>query len=371
MRKASFDELDKPKRLWPPPDSAAEELQKTSCGDPVAQVKGDLWGIKELGGPVSLLGVDYKILSKALTNRLKKCLATVIHNDQSYCIPERSIFDNLFLIRDLLSYVKELNLNMGLISLDQEKAFDRVDHAFLFRTPRGFLHGPSLSAEEFARAVVSQGFCTIWPFEPLLVAFRERLSVGCQSRDPVTWKGGTSKNWTAYADDVTIIIRSVSDVGEWWTECLERFQAATSARVNWCKSAHTLLLGQWRGQCPPRLPQQCSWNVEGFLRFWVSILDRTEYMRKNWDGLREKILGRLQRWRWILPQLSYRGRALVVNNLAASMLWHRVTVLDPPMDLITPVQKAFVNFFWDGHHCGFPPMECCTYAAIGLREARG
>ncbi|KAI4877182.1 hypothetical protein NFI96_027554, partial [Prochilodus magdalenae] len=102
-------------------------------------------------------------------------------------------------------------------------------------------------------------------------------------------------------------------------------------------------------RCPPRLPQQCSWNVEGFKVLGVHF-GSDGYMQKKWDGLREKILGRLQRWRWILPQLSYRGRALVVNNLAASMLWHRVTVLDPPMDLITPVQKALVNFFWDGHH---------------------
>ena len=332
--------------------------------------KGDLGALKNWR-PVSLLGVDYKILSKALTNRLKKCLATVIHNDQSYCIPERSIFDNLFLIRDLLSYVKELNLNMGLISLDQEKAFDRVDHAFLFRTLEAFGFGPvftsyikllytdvhsllkingSLTRPFPVSRGIRQG-CGLsgllynLAIEPLLVAFRERLS-GLSVQRPVTGREVQVK-LTAYADDVTIIIRSVSDV-ENVTECLERFQAATSARVNWSKSA-ALLLGQWRGQCPPRLPQQCSWNVEGFKVLGVHF-GSDRYMCKNWDGLREKILGRLQRWRWILPQLSYRGRALVVNNLAASMLWHRVTVLDPPMDLITPVQKAFVNFFWDGHH---------------------
>jgi len=57
--------------------------------------KGDLGDIKNWR-PVSLLGVDYKIFSKALTNRLKCCISSVIHVDQAYCIPNRSIFDNLF-----------------------------------------------------------------------------------------------------------------------------------------------------------------------------------------------------------------------------------------------------------------------------------
>lgn len=65
--------------------------------------KGDLEDIR-CWRPVSLLGVDYKILSKCLTNRIKLYISSIIHADQSYCIPRRSIFDNIFLIRDLISF---------------------------------------------------------------------------------------------------------------------------------------------------------------------------------------------------------------------------------------------------------------------------
>ena len=37
--------------------------------------------------------------------------------------------DNLFFIRDTLDFS---NVNFGLVSLYQEKAFDRVDHGYLF-----------------------------------------------------------------------------------------------------------------------------------------------------------------------------------------------------------------------------------------------
>ncbi len=61
-------------------------------------------------------------------------MASIIDEDQSYCIPRRSIFDNLFLVRDLLHLTEIYGLDVGLLSLDQEKAFDRVDYKYLFNT---------------------------------------------------------------------------------------------------------------------------------------------------------------------------------------------------------------------------------------------
>ena len=62
----------------------------------------------------------------------------MVHKDQSYCVPDHSIVDNLFLIRDVLDICKLPDVNVGLLSLDQEKAFDRVDHQYLFKTMKAF-----------------------------------------------------------------------------------------------------------------------------------------------------------------------------------------------------------------------------------------
>lgn len=62
------------------------------------------------------------------------------------------------------------------------------------------------------------------------------------------------------------------------------------------------------------------------------------------------LLSRLLSSPLLLPQLSYRGRVLVGNNLAASALWHRFNVLTPPRNLIDDIQRAIVDFFWSGKH---------------------
>jgi len=73
---------------------------------------------------LSLLCTNYKILSKTLANRLREVLRQVIHTDHPHCVPNRSIVDNLSLIRDVLKVSRLFDQKVGLISLDQEKAFD-------------------------------------------------------------------------------------------------------------------------------------------------------------------------------------------------------------------------------------------------------
>jgi hypothetical protein len=82
--------------------------------------------------PISLLNVDYKILSKSLVNRLKLVAAKIIGPSQSAAVPNRSIFDALHLLRNVFYYCKERNIPCLALSLDQAKALDRVEHDYLF-----------------------------------------------------------------------------------------------------------------------------------------------------------------------------------------------------------------------------------------------
>ncbi|KAK3568224.1 hypothetical protein QTP86_000687 [Hemibagrus guttatus] len=88
----------------------------------------------------------------------------------------------------------------------------------------------------------------------------------------------------------------------------------------------------------------------------TEIRGTADFQIKNWEGLVGKVCTKLSQWTWVLPQLSYRGRVLVTNNLIASLLWHRFTVLEPPEPLIKEVQKRIVNFFWAVQHWTRAPV---------------
>ncbi|KAK3526501.1 hypothetical protein QTP70_030657, partial [Hemibagrus guttatus] len=66
----------------------------------------------------------------------------------------------------------------------------------------------------------------------------------------------------------------------------------------------------------------------------------------NWQHVK----GRLSRWKRLVQRMSYRGRTLVINNLAASFLWHKLACVDPPPNLLASIQALLVDFFWDGLH---------------------
>ena len=83
--------------------------------------------------PISLLNVDVKIIKKTLALRLGKILPSVISKDQTG-IPGRNIATNLHTLNDIVKYANSKNVEAAILFLDQEKAFDRVDHQFLLKT---------------------------------------------------------------------------------------------------------------------------------------------------------------------------------------------------------------------------------------------
>ena len=79
---------------------------------------------------ITLLNTELKILVRVLANRLQVVISDLIGPEQTYAVKGRSIQDNLHLIHKVLEGI-ENNTEAALISLDQSKAFDRVDHRFL------------------------------------------------------------------------------------------------------------------------------------------------------------------------------------------------------------------------------------------------
>lgn len=84
--------------------------------------------------PITVLNTDYRILSKILTKRLGKMAGDIIHPDQAGFIKERRITDQTELAKTMIKYAETFKENGAIISLDQEKAYDKICHNFLWES---------------------------------------------------------------------------------------------------------------------------------------------------------------------------------------------------------------------------------------------
>ncbi len=151
---------------------------------------------------------------------------------------------------------------------------------------------------------------------------------------------------SAYADDVIVMVNNQNDI-ETLLQLLEDFKVLSSAKVNWNKS-EALSCRKWTS-VRLRFPRGLRWNTEGFKYLGV-FLGNGITVQKNWDGVVETLKGCLAKWTWLAPNMSYRGRILIINNLVASSLWHKLAYIDPPPKLLAAVQALLVNFCWDKLH---------------------
>ena len=76
--------------------------------------------------PITLLNVDYKIITKLFSKRLSLFLPKLIHHDQKGFVKGRNISENLLDLQTILSVCEEFNTEGMLILLDIEKAFDSI-----------------------------------------------------------------------------------------------------------------------------------------------------------------------------------------------------------------------------------------------------
>ena len=98
----------------------------------------------EFWRPISLLNVDFKIVSKCMSLRMRKVLPSIIGVNQSCTVMGRSIADNCHLLRTIMDYVESKSMGAALVNSDFAKALDRVSHQYMFMILEAFGFGPDL-----------------------------------------------------------------------------------------------------------------------------------------------------------------------------------------------------------------------------------
>ncbi|OJT01591.1 Transposon TX1 uncharacterized 149 kDa protein [Trametes pubescens] len=343
---------------------------------PVYKLKKDKREISSYR-PITLLNSDYKLLTKALASKLAAVAPSVIHEDQAGFIPGRRIFDHIKLSQLVIEYAEAEELNGAIVALDQEKAYDKIDHAYLWRVlqhmnfPMNFirtlqhLYGGAISCvmvngvrSKFFRVVrgVRQGdpiSCLIFnlAIEPLACALRKSSLRGL--RLP-----GAADRLIAklFADDTTVYLGK-DDEYAMMQNITDKWCRAARARFN-NEKTEVLPIGSraYRKQVietrrltshSSPIPDTAHIVHEGeairLLGAWIgNDIDQAA----PWLPILDQIETNLAKWGKARPTLH--GRKLAVGIELAGRTQFRAMVQTMPPSVEKRLARIEADFVWNG-----------------------
>ena len=314
--------------------------------------------------PISLLNVDYKIASRAIAGRLLKVLHVVVGRDQTCGVPGRFIGENVAFLRDIVDYASRSGTPCAILSLDQEKAFDRVDWGFMKATLSRMGFGPSFiswvdlfyvgaqSAVNVNGYVspyfsLSRGVRQGCPLSPLLyVLVAEVLACNIRSHPGIAGlslptSAVSLPSLSLYADDTSVVVTSVSAITATF-DVYELYEKGSGAKLNLAK-CKGLWLGSWNGRVDTPVALEWSSAKVKILGVFLGPLASEE---DNWRPRITAVQNVLSSWRQRF--LSFRGKALVINALALSRIWYVASLIHMPQWVLRELNQNVFCFFWSG-----------------------
>ena len=311
--------------------------------------------------PISLLNVDYKICSKAVSFRLSRVLGSIVDPDQTCSVPGRSIHSNLVLLRDTLAFIDRTGETGILLSLDQEKAFDRVDRIFLLNLLEHFGFGPWFQAciATLYNGAFMQVLVNDFLSNPILLergvrqgdALSPMLYVlcvevlACKIRASPDVKGfllpgagGLEFRVCQYADDTTAFVKDERSLHALFN-IIGDFERGSGAKLNRTKT-EALWLGAWRDR--PDEPLGLSWVKKA--KILGIVFGSVNVDRDNWEPRLSKLDQCVSRWK--NRSLSLIGKVLILNILGFSKLLFVSAILSPPQWVYDRINRIIWPFLW-------------------------
>ena len=327
--------------------------------------------------PITLLNSDYKLLTKILALRLASSAPHIIHENQAGFIPGRVITDQIRLTQMVLHYAEATEENGVIVALDQEKAYDKIAHDYLWLTlekyglPPSFIttikslyesaetlviiNGESSSTFKVTRGV-RQGdplSCLLFDIaiEPLAESIRQSNLEGFKVHNQLE-----RTIVSLFADDTTVYLSEKDNIGDLYA-ILQKWCIASGAKFN-LEKTEVIPIGtkDYRAQ----VIQTARTNLTSVpfheniriakdgqaIRILGAWLGNGIDEFAVWSPIIEKIDARLKRWD--LKKPSIEGRKIIAQWTIGAMTQYLSCAQGMPANIEKALTKRLAKFAWDG-----------------------
>ena len=293
--------------------------------------------------------------------RLEKVLPFVINDDQYAYVKNRTIFDAVRSIDDIMEYTRINQVPGLMVAIDFEKAFDSLSWNFLSNALRSFNFGNSfinwisVFYTNISSCVTNNGFSSPMfkvergvrqgdPLSPYLFIIALELLLIKIRNDPCI-KGikidNTEVKLAAFADDLTTFLQDKGSL-EHLFSILKAFEGCSGLKLNkdkteayWLGSSHN---------CNDSLDIETVNKPMKILGIYFTYNSRLKN-ELNFDATLKSLKKTLNNWQW--RNLTVLGKIQIIKTFAMPKLLFRASVLTFDKKFLKQLNTVLFNFFME------------------------
>lgn len=336
--------------------------------------------------PITLLNTDYKIMTRIIASRLGKIAPTLIHPDQAGFIPGRNLYNHTRLTSLMIDYCETVEINGCIIALDQEKAYDKIAHDYLWKTlkkynfPESFINLIKTLYTNSKTHIMVNGFipepitinrgvrqgdpmaCLLYnlAIEPLAAAIRNNKKLkGIQIP-----KHKEPTKVTLFTDDTLIYTTITDDINE-LDKIIECFCKASTAKFNvekteflpiGTKKYRTSVINTNKINETYTIPKEHTIIKDSTpMRTLGAWVGNRININTQWNTIINKQQKIIDSWKQ--NHLTFRGKELLLKSLIQSRSLFLATVNGMPKHIEEQINTMTRNYLWNEDRRGLITMN--------------
>ena len=319
--------------------------------------------------PINILTSDYKLGSGALSLRIRKVIEKITSRCQKAYSSKSFIHEGLITVYETMSKAIYQNKSLAVILIDFSRAFDSVQHNYLYEVLSFFNFGDGIInmiktclSNRAAAIINGSGLTESFPIdsgtpqgdlpstdyfkiavEPLLIKIICSLIIQMpmlnfnlkhDDKDP--------DEATAFADDMGGLIDTDPNILKELDKILKDFGILSGLNINSSKTK-VIVVGPDPNQSFLDCVNELGYEIDtSFKLLGVTFDNRLENMQSNWVEKVKKII-KIRNF-WQIFNLSLPGRITVVKTFLLSQICYIGVILEPLQETIDEIETIIAQF---------------------------